>query len=76
MGFHRRKGRGIVGCFDGGAITSDGGAALLHEVECRAPIVAQLAGRFTDYHAADRVSQSLEALLAQRLYGLALGYED
>ena len=74
--FHPQNRRRIVGRFDGGAITSDGGAVLLREVDRRARIVEQLAGCFTDYREPNRVKHSVAELLAQRVYALALGYED
>ncbi len=74
--FHPLNGREIVGRFDGGAITSDGGAVLLREVDLRARIVAQFAGCFQDYREENRVRHSVAELLAQRVYALALGYED
>ena len=49
---------------------------LLREVEQRLNVLSRLAGCVTDYRQAGRVEHPLEALLAQRLYGLALGYED
>ena len=62
--------------FDGGPITSDGGALLLAEVERHTGILAQLAACFTDYRDPDLLEHSVPQLLAQRVYGIALGYED
>ena len=69
-------GRELVGSFDGGAISSDGGATLLSEVERRTGIIAQLADCFTDHRKPEQVEHTVEQLLAQRIFGLALGYED
>jgi len=66
----------VVGRFDGGSITSDGGGLLLREVEQRAKIVGQFATCFTDYRSPILTEHSVEELLAQRIYALALGYED
>jgi hypothetical protein len=66
----------VVGGFDGGALTSDGGAMLLREVEARAGVVRRLAGCFTDHRDADLIEHTVEELVGQRVYGLALGYED
>lgn len=74
--FHPLNRRGVVARFDGGEITSDAGALLLREVERRTGILRQLSGCFTDHRRPDRIEHSVFALLAQRVYGLALGYED
>ncbi len=74
--FHPQNRREIVGRFNGGAITSEGGAVLLREVDCRARIVEQFAACFEDHRAANRVKHTVRELLAQRVYALALGYED
>src|SRR3954465_6447777 len=68
--------REVIGRFDGGQITSDGGSLLLREVEGRTGILRRLAGCFTDHRALDRIAHSVEELIAQRIYALALGYED
>ena len=68
--------REIIGRFDGGQITSDGGSLLLREVERRTGILRRFAGCFTDHRAVDRIEHSVEELIAQRIYALALGYED
>jgi hypothetical protein len=65
-----------VGRFDGGALTSDGGAVLLREVERATGILHQFAACFRDYRDPARVQHSVAALIRQRVYGLALGYED
>ena len=71
--FGRRR---VTGRFDGGRLTSDAGGLLLREVEQRLHVLSRLAGCFTDYRHAGKVEHSVESLLAQRIYGLALGYED
>ena len=74
--FHPLGGREVRGDFDGGAITSDGGGLLLREVEKRTGIVARFAACFRDHREAERVEHTVKELVAQRVYGLALGYED
>src|SRR5659263_83330 len=74
--FHPLNRRDVVACFDGGEITSDAGALLLREVEQKTGILRQLSSCFTDHRRADRVEHSVACLLSQRVYGLALGYED
>jgi Transposase DDE domain group 1 len=68
--------RPIVAEFNGGTITSDGGVLLLKEVEAQRRIIKQFAACFTDHRDQGKIEHSLEDLLAQRIYGLALGYED
>jgi hypothetical protein len=74
--FQGLSGRGVVGRFDGGLITSDGGGLLLREVERATKIIAQFAGCFRDYRDSDAIEHTVYELVAQRVYGLALGYED
>jgi len=76
FGFHPQKRREIRAQFDGGAITSDGGSLLLREVEKRIGILRQFAACFTDYRNPDLIEHRVEEMVAQRVYGLALGYED
>jgi hypothetical protein len=68
--------REVVGRFDGGTITSDGGGLLLREVDRRLGLLNRLAGCFVDRRDPERTEHSVEQLVAQRVYGLALGYED
>ena len=74
--FHPLGGREVRGRFDGGAITSDAGGLLLREVEKRTGIIAQFAACFRDHRDPERIEHTVEELVAQRVYGLALGYED
>jgi hypothetical protein len=62
--------------FDGGHISSDGGVLLLREVDARLGLTERLARCFSDYRREDLVEHSVKELLRQRVYGLALGYED
>ena len=74
--FHPLRKREVRGRFDGGAITSDAGGLLLREVEKRTGIVAQFAACFTDHRDPERLEHTVKELVAQRVYALALGYED
>ncbi len=74
--FHPLRKREVRGRFDGGAITSDAGGLLLREVEKRTGIIAQFAACFRDHRDPARIEHTVQELVAQRLYGLALGYED
>lgn len=69
-------GRDLVWRFDGGDITCDGGALVLKKLEERTGIVRRFAACFTDYRKADQIEHPLLDLIAQRVFGLALGYED
>jgi hypothetical protein len=66
----------VEGAFQGGEITSDGGGLLLSEVESLFGILRQFAACFTDHRNPDLIEHSVEELVSQRVYGLALGYED
>jgi len=74
--FHALGRRAVVGKFDGGNISSDGGGLLLAEVEARTGILARLAEQFTDHRDPEAIEHSVRELVAQRVFGLALGYED
>jgi hypothetical protein len=68
--------RRILADFDGGDISSDGGALLLRKTEELTGVIRQFAACFTDHRNPDLIEHALEELVAQRVYGLALGYED
>jgi hypothetical protein len=62
--------------FTAGQVSSDGGGLLLREVDRRIDLVKRLAGCFLDGRSPWLVKHQLSEMLAQRIYGLALGYED
>jgi Transposase DDE domain group 1 len=68
--------RQVVARFDGGTITSDAGGLLLRQTDQRIQLLKRLAECFTDGRDPEQVEHRLEQLLAQRVFGLALGYED
>ena len=68
--------REVIGRFDGGRITSDGGGLLLREVDRCIGLLDRLADCFADYRNPESIEHSVRELVAQRVYGLALGYED
>lgn len=68
--------RRVQGAFDGGYISSDGGAVLLRETDLRLQLTERLAQCFTDHRHPGFVEHRVLTLVRQRLYGLALGYED
>jgi len=74
--FQALKRRQVVARFDGGRITSDGGAVLLRETNRATGLIRQLAQCFWDRRDGRFVRHPVEQLVAQRVYGLALGYED
>lgn len=76
LAFQQLGRREVLGRFDGGTISSDAGGLLLREVENRFGIVKRLAGCFRDYRDSERIEHSVEELIKQRVYAIALGYED
>ena len=68
--------REIVARFDGGTISSDGGAFLLRQTDKRLNLLSRLAECFLDGRNQEQVEHSIVEMLSQRIYGLALGYED
>lgn len=68
--------RKVVADFSGGTLSSDGGVLHLRQVDRALGLSRQLAGCFYDRRDQRFVDHSTQQLLAQRLYGLALGYED
>jgi Transposase DDE domain group 1 len=69
-------GRELVWRFDGGDITSDGGALVLKKLEERTGIVRRFAACFEDYRSVKQIEHPLLDLIMQRVFGLVLGYED
>jgi Transposase DDE domain group 1 len=74
--FESQGRREIVAQFDGGTISSDGGAVLLAEIERRTRIVERFANCFVDRRDPSRIEHSVRELAMQRVLGLCLGYED
>ena len=72
-GFSSRK---IEADFCGGEVTSDGGVLLLRQVDRWIGLTKRLAELLPDGRDPERITHPLETLIQQRLYGLALGYED
>ena len=74
--FQTQNSRKIVAHFNGGNISSDAGGLLLKQTEQATGIINQFAGCFTDHRDPDIIEHTAEDLIAQRIYALALGYED
>src|SRR5579863_3935816 len=68
--------RRVEAGFTSGQVSSDGGALLLREVDRRINLLGRLASCFRDGRNQDLVEHKLSEMLSQRIYGLALGYED
>lgn len=76
LSFSKLGQRRVEADFSAGPISSDGGALLLREADLRVRLTERLARCFVDHRHPDRIEHSVQQLLAQRIYGLALGYED
>jgi hypothetical protein len=76
FGFKACGSREIVARFDGGTISSDSGAFLLRETDRRLNLLPRLAECFLDGRNQAQIDHSILEMLSQRIYGLALGYED
>ncbi len=72
-GLSRKK---ILADFDGGHLTSDGGALLLREANRRTGLIDALADCITDPREPSKIRHELKTMLTQRVCGIALGYED
>src|SRR5580700_1478981 len=76
MGFGRAGGRRVVADFDGGMVSSDAGALLLGETDKAIGLIDRFAACFRDARNPDYVRHEVKTLVAQRVFGLAPGYED
>jgi len=74
--FQTQNPRTIVAGFNGGDISSDAGGLLLQQTEQIAGIIKRFSKCFTDHRDPDLIEHTVEELVAQRVYALALGYED
>jgi len=76
LDFASLGGRKVTAAFDGGAMTSNAGALLLRETDRAIGLSRQAAACFSDGRRQDRIEHGVETLIAQRIHGIALGYED
>jgi len=74
--FARVGGRPVVAEFDGGALTSDAGGLLLGATDKAIGLVERLARCFRDARRPELIEHSVATLVGQRVFGIALGYED
>jgi hypothetical protein len=76
FGFATVEGREVVAAFDGGAITSDAGALLLGATDREIRMMERFAACFHDVRRQDLIEHEVVTLIGQRVFGIALGYED
>jgi hypothetical protein len=74
--FQAHFSRDVVAHFDRGTMTSDAGAVLLRETDRRLDLLPRLSACFEDRRQPWLISHTVRELVAQRVYALALGYED
>jgi hypothetical protein len=76
FGYEVVEGRQVVAAFDGGEVTSDAGALLLGATDRAIGLVTRFAACFEDGRDQTQIEHTVEAMVAQRVFGIALGYED
>jgi Transposase DDE domain group 1 len=76
FGFAAVERRAVVAAFDGGEITSDAGALLLGATDRAIRLIDRFAECFIDSRAPDLIEHEVSTLVGQRIFALALGYED
>ena len=76
FGFEEHFSRQVTGQFNGGQQTSDGGGLLLRETDRRLNLLSRFAACFVDGRDQGRIGHTVGQMVAQRVYGMALGYED
>ncbi len=74
--FEACSGRPVVADFAGGAISSNGGGLLLREADRAIGLSERVALCFRDGRNPKLIEHTIETLVAQRVHGIALGYED
>jgi Transposase DDE domain group 1 len=74
--FEPVEGRKVVASFDGGAMTTDAGALLLGGADKEIRLIERVAKCFVDRRDRRLIEHSVATLVGQRIFGLALGYED
>jgi hypothetical protein len=76
FGYEAVEGRRVVAAFDGGEVTSDAGGLLLGATDRAIGLMARFAACFDDDRVQAQVEHSVGGMVAQRVFGIALGYED
>jgi hypothetical protein len=74
--FEAHFSRQVVARFDGAQTSTEGGVLLLRQADRKIELLKRVASCFIDARDPQRVAHGLSEMLAQRIYGLALGYED
>src|SRR5437660_8555275 len=70
------EGRAVEGSFDGGLVSSDAGALLLGATDRALGLIDRFAACFHDERREDLIEHEVATLVGQRVFGIALGYED
>jgi hypothetical protein len=70
------EGRAVEAAFDAGLVTSDAGALLLGATDRAIGLVDRFADCFCDHRRQDLIEHAVTTLVGQRVFGIALGYED
>ena len=70
------EGRAVEAAFDAGLVTSDAGALLLGATDRAIGLVERFAACFRDHRRAELIEHEVATLVGQRVFGIALGYED
>src|ERR1700730_14118078 len=76
FGFAPVEGREVVAAFDAGAVTSDAGALLLSATDRAIRMMDRFAACFHDVRCQEQIEHEVVTLVGQRVFGIALGYED
>ena len=76
FGYELIEGRQVVAAFDGGDHTTDAGGLLLGATDRAINLVGRFAACFVDHRVQAQVEHTVAAMVAQRVFGIALGYED
>ncbi len=76
FGYEVVEGRQVVAAFDGGEVTSDAGALLLGATDRAIRLMTRFAACFADGREQGQIEHTVETMVAQRVFGIALGYED
>ena len=76
ISFSPCKSKKVLVNFNGGDVTSDGGVLILREIDKKLGLTETLSKAMPDNRDKRYVNHSVKSMFAQRIYGIALGYED
>ncbi|MEH2279398.1 MAG: transposase [Nostoc sp.] len=74
--FEQVKSCPVVVNFNGEPVTSDAGLTLVAELDRKREITSRLVACFKNYREQNKILHPVNGLIAQRIYGLIMGYED